>query len=427
MQAINTLLSPSSPIANRFFLLFLLMFLSPGGGAGTPELSPDEAVRQALLRPDLADIVGADVQSARGSLAEARTRPNPELSLERTSGDLPGRTGDDARIVLSQQFDLSGRRGLQRQAAELGVDAAQAQADADRERIRIEVLTRYYTVVTEQRRRQLLEEWVEELEQIGGVAGRRAGAGDLSGYAARRIQQRGALARSRWESADVAVHKAREQFAALVGIESATLRVETDIDLLPMESELTRALAVPAADHPELHALSRRRDAAEAMERAVGRAPLPVRVGVGQQRQYGQLGHDDALVVEVAVPLPLFNRDQAGRLRAQAELMRAEGLHQRAGTEFQARLRIAQIEASRLVAQARLLGGDLVPETHELASIARASFMEGEIDLPDLLGAIDARIEAVEHMLDLELRASMAWLELDALTRHTHSIPEDHP
>ena len=384
-------------------------------------------MRQALSRPDLADIIGADVQSARGSLAQARTRPNPELSLERTSGDLPGRAGDDAKIVLSQQFDLSGRRGLQREAAELGVDAAQAQADADREQIRIEVLTRYHTVVTDQRRRQGIEGWVDELEQLGGTAGQRADAGDLSGYAARRIQQRGAFARSRLESADVAVYAAREQLASLVGMESADLRIDVDIDLLPVDSELARALAVPAADPPELQALSRRRAAAEAMERAAGRAPFPLRLGMGQQRQYGPLGHDDALVVEVSVPLPLFDRDQAGRLRAQAELMRAEGAHQRAGTEVQARLKIAQIEASRLVAQARRLGGDLVPETHELASIARASFMEGEIDLPDLLGAIDARIEATEHMLDLELRASMAWLELDALTRHAHSIPEDHP
>lgn len=425
MRANPSFLSPPNPIASRFFVLFLL--LSPSIGAETPPLSPDDAVREALSRPDLADIIRADVNIARGSLAEARALPNPELSLERTRGDMPGSAGDDARIVLSQQFDLSGRRGLQRYAAELGVDAARAQADADRERIRIEVLTRYHEVVTEQRRRQLLEEWLDELEHLGRIADRRADAGDLSGYAARRIQQRGAFARLRLESAGIAELKAREQLAALVGIGSSGLGIELDIDLLPPQPELERAIAVPSAAHPRLHALARRRDAAEAMDRAAGRVPLPVRFGVGRQRQYGQLGHDDALVLEVSVPLPLFDRGQAGHLRAQAELMRAEGLHRSIGSELQARLQIAKVEASRLVAQARRSRADLVPESHELASIAHASFMEGEIDLPDLLGAIDERIEAVEHMLDLELRASVAWLELDALTRSTHSIPEERP
>jgi cobalt-zinc-cadmium efflux system outer membrane protein len=116
------------------------------------------------------------------------------------------------------------------------------------------------------------------------------------------------------------------------------------------------------------------------------------------------------------VPLPLFDRNQAAVARAAAQASAAEARYGQARAVAAARLQALWQQTDALTAAASRMRSDDVPQAAELTRIALVSFEAGELDLVGLVDALDADLEAREHVLDLELRARRAAIELDHLT-----------
>ena len=411
MKRLPTLAAGKKPIGAR--LLAVALLVVPVAWAESL-LTPEAAVRLALERPEVVAAIEAELGLARSELVAARTWPNPQLSLERVSVDRPRNEPDETSFLLSQEFELGGRRGLQRRAAELGISAAAAGAVAERQRVRLEVLRRYYAVVAAERQADAHRARILALDELARVAARRSESGDLSGYESRRIQQSGSLARIQLEEAEALQVAARQRLAGLIGSEAGPVAIPESVDLLPA----ARSLPADGLANAELAALEAQRTATAAAAQAAGRPSLPVTLGVGQRRIEGPDSSDDALVLEVSLPLPLFDRNQADRARARAESQRAESRYRMHLRETQASLEAAQTEALQLTAAASRLRAEVVPQAEALTRIARASFAEGELDLTGLLAAFDAEVEAVDRSLDLQHRARTAWIELERLTQH---------
>lgn len=414
MIGLPNLLVSKKPIAARLFWLTCFTFAC--AHAQPAALTAEQAVRLALLRPEATNIIAAKIDLAESDLTAARTWPNPELSLERLSVGRPGNEGDEISFLLSQEFDLSGRRAFQRRAAELGLSAAQAGAAAERHRIRLEVLRRYYAVVAAERRGDAYRAWTRQLDELIRVAAGRSKAGDLSGYAGRRIAQSGELARLRLEEVDIALFAARERLASLIGTYPGSIVINDQADLLPNLTRFHHDIGAGALANPELLALDSLRIATAAAAKTASRPTLPVTLGIGQRRLERTTGSDTALMLQLSLPLPLFDRNQAASARAHAESRHADNIYRLTLQDMQARLEATLAEATRLVAAAQRLRAQVVPQAHELTSIARSSFAEGELDLVGLLAALDAEIAAVDQSLDLQHRARVAWLKLEQLT-----------
>jgi cobalt-zinc-cadmium efflux system outer membrane protein len=117
-------------------------------------------------------------------------------------------------------------------------------------------------------------------------------------------------------------------------------------------------------------------------------------------------------VVELGVPLPLFDRNQSARLRADAEAARADAAYRRA-TLHATSVRAAALEEARALSlAARGLFDTAVPEAARLTAIAEASFAEGELDLVGLLDAYRAETEVLDQALDQQERALASLLDL---------------
>lgn len=419
------LLANKKPIIARLF--WLTVFAFPCAHAEPPPLTAEEAVRLAMLRPETAHVIEAKVDVAESELIAARTWPNPELSLERLSVGRPGNDGDEISFLLSQEFDLSGRRAFQQRAAELGLSAAEVRATAERHQIRIEVLRRYYAVVAAVRRVDAYRAWMRQLDELARVAAGRGKAGDISGYDSRRIQQNGELARLRLEEVDIARLAALERLASLIGTDTDRITINDHTDLLPELTSFDHKTTDGPLVNAELAALDSRRISAAAAAKAESRSALPVTLGVGQRRLEHSTGADTALLLQVSLPLPLFDRNQAASARAQAESRHADNLYRLTLSDMQSRREAALAEAKRLIAAAQRLRAKVVPEARELTGIARNSFAEGELDLVGLLAALDAEIAAVDQSLEIQQRARVAWLELEQLTRRDFSTTGEMP
>lgn len=401
-----------TPIRARCF--WLLAACSAGVSAQT--LSPDEAVRLALSRPGIETREAASVAEARSEVMAARAWANPELSIEQERGRGAIADSTETSIVLSQTVDFSGRRGLARRAAELGVRATESQVQADRARIRADVLRHYFDAAAAQQADAALVEIATALAELRRVAARRHEAGDLSGFESQRIDQAATRMDLRRAQHAAGLAAARERLATWIGPQarSATLQVD-----LPPAGFADAGTTPPAT--VQLDALRARVLAADARADAASRFPVPVTFGIGQKRFESAQARDDALIVQASVPLPIFDRGRAERDRARAQADAARAGLVLAERELEGRRAAALAEATRLEAAAQRYRDDVLPQARRLSRIAAASFAEGELDLVGLLETLDAQAEAAEEAADLTHRARLA--RLDVLTPPIGEFP----
>lgn len=379
-------------------------------GHAQSRITLDEAVGLALSQPHVRQELEADMESARSEVLAARIWSNPAIELSRERGD-SGPLGEarETTAVISQEFDLGGQRGLRRQAAEQGVLAAQANAEYERARLRAEVLRAYSQVVSGERRREAYARAAAGLRDLAEAVARRHRAGDLSGYESRRITQAGAQAQARVAQVGAEARAARARLAGLIGEAALTAELDAVLPLPPIpvvQDEVRSA---------ELDVLQARREQAQAQARAERRLALPMSVGVGTKRVEEAGVSDHVMVLELGVPLPLFDRNQAQRARTAAEAERADAQYRRAVLQTRSRRSAALEQAQWLSASARQLLDTAVPEATRLTDVARNSFAEGELDLVGLLDAYDAETDVIDQAMEQHSRALDALLELQLL------------
>lgn len=381
-------------------------------GHAQERISADEAVALAMSRPHVRQELDSSVHLARSEVLAARTWSNPELELSEERGD-GGPSGGDARetsVVLSQEIEVGGRRGLRIDAAELGVRTAETTAQYERARLRADVLRAYSQVVAAERLRDARKRAASGLEDLAGVARKRQQAGDLSGYESRRIAQASTQAGAEAALADADAKSARARLAGWVGEPALTAQLDP---MPPLPALPALSADVESA---ELQVLRARRVQAAAHVRAESRLALPLSVGVGTKRVEDGGISDNVMIFELGVPLPLFDRNQAGRARAAAESAMAEARYWQALLQTRSRRAAALAEARQLSASARTLLESAVPEAARLTAIARASFAEGELDLVGLLDAHQAETDVIQQALEQQSRALDALLELQLLS-----------
>lgn len=405
--------------ARRLLALILLCWAATAHAQ--ERLTAHEAVRLAWAQAHIQDELDASVDIARSEVVSARTWGNPTLGLEREEprGDgVP--SGSETSVMLTQPFELGGQRRLRIRAAEVGVVAAEAGVAHERTLVRGDVLRDYYAAAAAERRVQAHDKIAAGLASLAEVAGKRQRAGDLSGYESRRIAQASAQAQARRAEALVTARAARTRLAGWSG----------DIALNAVLDDAIAGPAVSAAGDlrsAELDALASQRAHAEAQAEAASRAALPVTVGIGTKRTRQGGFSDDALMLEVGMPLPVFDRNQGERARASAELRRVDAQYQRALVQTRARRAAASEQARQLTESTRHMQAVLVPEAARLTAIARNSFAEGELDLVGLLDAYQAEAAVIDQTLEQQTRALEAVLELERLSATPTVLPTSNP
>jgi cobalt-zinc-cadmium efflux system outer membrane protein len=391
--------------ARRLLALALACWVLPGHAQ--THLGAEDAVALALAQPHVRQDADASLDIARSEVLAARIWPNPTLELSReTGGGGPAGETRETTAVLSQTVELGGRRGLRRDAAEQGVRAAQAGVDYERARLRADVLRAYSAAVAGERRKAAFSRAASGLGELARIADKRQQAGDLSGYERRRIAQASAQAAASAAQAEAGARSARARLSGWIGERALT----AELDATPPLPAIPDARG--ALQSAELDVLAAQRTHAEAQARAERRAAVPLTLGFGTKRVEEAGQSDQQVVVELGVPLPLFDRNQSARLRADAEAARADAAYRRA-TLHATSVRAAALEEARALSlAARGLFDTAVPEAARLTAIAEASFAEGELDLVGLLDAYRAETEVLDQALDQQERALASLLDL---------------
>jgi len=399
----------------RHLLSAVLLALPLAAWAQTTTLTETEAVRRGLARPDLADQELGRVESAKADALAAGLPPNPTLGYTR---DRKGGTPDSTEETwqLSQTFDLSGRRGLRREAADLRVEAAYAGNNLHRAEWAAEIRRSFHQTLFKQEAVLATEIWVQRFTRVERIVDKLARAGEASGYDRRRLARERQTAEARLNNEKADLDRAAERLAALVGNSGKAAEIVTGVLRPKAPPSLENALSRIEL-RPDLQALARRAEAADLEGRAAARGWVPdLTVGIGPKRIDNGIIRENGTEVSLSIPLPVFDRQQAGQQRAAAETLNARGELSLTRARAEGDLRGLHRQVERLVAAATDYRARAVGETAELLRIAEAAYQGGESSLLELLDAYRGALEAEMTALDLEWKARQARIDYDLLT-----------
>ncbi|MGH1348775.1 MAG: TolC family protein [Nannocystales bacterium] len=418
----------SKPIVSRCISLALAGCLgsSTASAAADPRaLTETEALERALTNPSLAELRAGWVGAAKADGLDRAAWQNPSLSYTREQ--LIGSTvlGEDY-LTLSQQFDLSGRRSLARQAAAQREGAAGHSADAVLLEFKAEVRRRFYRLLHAQRRQASLSAWHGRVGQRLEAVVAREAAGDAAAYDRVRLEQELTAIEARMAKEGAGKAKAWALLRALVDGASPEerggwSRAEPRLtgELLPSRSGLAKQDAVdqltdlPSAKAREAEARALRLDARGSSRWWV---PNPS-VGAGYKGvDLGGGARANGFVFTLSIPLPAFDRRRGDRTRAVAQSQSLGAQTNLAAAEARGQAAGLWEELNHLSAAAQTLAQDGGRQSEALLAAVEAGYLGGEIGVMELLDAYRSATSTDLMVLDLAMDARRAEIDLSRLT-----------
>lgn len=352
--------------------------------------------------------------------ADARARgagrlPNPELfgEFEDLGLSNPAFSRSQTTLGLTQAVPLGGRRGAQRRAA--GLDARRAGLDlaATRRAVTAQVAGLFFEALAGRQKLELLE--AAQQEALGELAKLRQREGLGEGASHETLAWEAELSAT---CGGLLEECARYQnrllaLASLMGLEDwRSLHLRGTLQ--GPEGRAERALP-DSQSWPQLEAAGLGLQQARAnLEHQRSLAVPDLDLGAGLRGLEGFDGQ--TLVFSLALPLPVFDRNQAGIGEAAAELRRAEALKRQVAREGSLQVRQLTQQREALRAQLARLETWTLPTLQRLVQALSLRQVGAGGELAALLAARERLLQARLQQLELETNLTQGDLELNLLT-----------
>ncbi len=382
-------------------MLMMALYLTSAYAADLPKvLSLDEAIRLAIERNPLIQAARSEILMSEGDLVTASKRLNPAFTLESENYPYfqpnPGPFLSNQEITARVDYEIQtrGRRKLRTEAARLAVEM-QKSLYRDRVRqLRLDVQRAYYQVVLARSNLNVAKTVLEQTDRVIELNRVRYKQGDISELELTRVEvERLRFVDDVFQS-ELALKNAKATLLALLNADD----LSADFDVvgeLPV-SDPAKEIGVPwGATLAELRRMAfenradlraaieqeRRADTQTRLQRAI-RSPN-VTVGAGYKRN----GPVNSMIFGVTVPLRIFNRNQGGILRADAERRRAASLaaavRKRIELELQKAWNAVEINRKRV----EYIEKEQLRKAEEASTVTLAAYRLGGAPLMDLLDA----------------------------------------
>ncbi len=387
----------------------------------TGMLSFDAALERALARSPASLVAGGARELAAAQLRRARAWENPTLDIESENvlGNGVYRNFDSAetRVMLSQPLPLGGARAALVRGAEAGAVAAQALTELAGLEIRHDVAVAYAEAIAADRLANIEHERARLGAETQRAVERRFAAGLESALQLARVEveQSGRQAAERRAAAE-----AQSRRRALAALWRESL-VSEPLDGVwfdrapPGYGDATGQN--PVAEHPRTRLaqaeISRARaslDGARAQRFAGLEAKLGTRRFAGATSE-----GDQAFLLGLSMPLPLWDRNGAGIVEARNALSAAQIDAERIDRELQGAraTAVAQFEAAGIEVTALTNRG--LPAAESAAQLAGQGYEAGRLSLFERLDAERALSEVRERLEHARLERQRAWAGIASL------------
>lgn len=346
-------------------------------------LTREQAVARALSENPEIQSLEAAVEAAQGVLGADRRilRNNPVV--DGAVGPRNGADDDtlDWSVGVTQELEIAGQRGDRIALREAELLAARARLEARAVALAAEVRQAFGAALAARERQQLAGEATRLAQEALAAANERleAGAGTRLEVNTARVE----LGRAMRERG-----VAEQQQAAAENNLALLLAVGADTGLQltgNLGGQLTgsaAALREQAKQRMDLIAAELQLDAAKAAAKLAAAEAFPdIAVGASYRQEEG----DRIVQGTLAVPLPIFDRNQEGRAVATAQVRQAAAelaaLQRRVEAELQ--LALSRYETARATVDA--FGNDAVQALEQNLEMVNEAYRAGKIDFLQLL------------------------------------------
>ena len=333
-----TTMKRSIPFFIQVFFGLILHSVFCLNAPAADSLSLADAVAWALEKHPSMAVFDADKRAAEARIISALAKPNPELEteVEDVLGSGAYRSFDSAiyTVGVSQLIETGGKRQLRGEVAKAEKATRDLQYDFARRQLIAETGKRYVAVLTAQS------------ETVNAAANRKIASEAHSAILQQIESGRGSAVDSGQallgkNEAELAYQVARQK-SALARQQLSAMWADSTPDFSRVIGELSR----PASNSPSLESLNAKVSEHPAV--ALGDASvaaagaeltleekkrLPdVTVGLGYRRD--SVIDDNAMVLRISLPLPLFSNNEGGIAEARAGIERSEALVSQARTQI---------------------------------------------------------------------------------------------
>jgi len=358
-------------------------FVEPRG-----ELTLGEALRLTMQHnPDLAASAW-EVRARQREAQQARRHPNPEVGVELEnfggSQEFSGWNGSETTIGISQLLQLGGKRDKRFELSSIGAGLA----SWDYETRRIEAFTEtskaFIDVLAAQQRLRVNEEQVEVAKQILDSVAQRVRAGAVSPIEEIRAQVQWETSRTELQTMRHELNAARALLASHWGSSAPEFShargdLERLVPLPPLEHLVARLGKNPDVARWETEIAAR--TALVSLEAARGVPDLTLGAGVRYLNDPGAT----TIVAGLAMPIPIFDRNQDARTAAE-QRVRAAREQQRATTiAVHTELSVSYEALAASHQRVTALESIILPRAQEASDTSQDAYRRGLFRLTDVL------------------------------------------
>ena len=384
-------------------VVFLVAAATLSGGPATAQEAVTESEFLAGFGLEHAGVraLGEDLARAEAVRRRATMLGNPRVEFSR---EQPDNSFRQDTWTLAWAPPIDGRRGLARGAAQAALEAARERTAFEHARLNRELRKAYADWSLSAQRGDVLGRQLALVSDLSRQARQRADVGEESGLSARRLE--------------LAASEVNGQLASAraEGVRAEAMALAWRPELAGRKPALPELPSPPAsldpAQRPDVRALGLAVRQTELEARLAGRFWTAPELQAGWQRLDDRGSAQTGPVLGFAWSVPLFDRNQAGRVEAQRRKEIAEArlslATQRAEHES-----TALLEAYRTAAAAARESARQTSDADRLVEAARASFRAGEATLTDLLETLRAVREARLRAIDLRAAALELHRELE--------------
>ena len=385
-------------------------------------LTAEEAVREALAANRDLQAARFSIDVARGGLLQAGRLENPELELGyvddfafKSEGERVGSLG------LAQSFPVTARLAREKDVA--GKDVAIAEAEV-RDFVRnlvAEVQSAFYSVRALDEQLGVNRQLVASVREVEDATARRLEAAEVSPAEVSVLR----IERLRLEQDAQRLIRERDVTAAAL---ARLLGRETPAGMRPVgELDPGRLSSPPGTNdlggRPDLEAARQGIERADA-DRALARAEVweDWTVGLGYERERAVfdapigIKRDSFLSLGIAVPIPLFNRQQGRIAAAEAELRRSRRSRDALVLRIEEEVRAAEARFRTLRSSVDAYAQEILPEATRSQELFERGYRRGLVGIAELLQAQRQYIESRAFYFELLGDLRQAAVELEAAT-----------
>ncbi len=350
----------------------------------------DEAIKKAVTASPVSRIETSLKEMSKGSRQQAGLIPNPELSLEAENvagkGNYKGTDALETTIGVSQLIEVGGKRSSRIKIANEELTLAGYEAESRKLGLVYDVTTAYIEAVAAEELVILAEEQKKLAQGTFDTVAKRVDA------AADPVFQK-SKASVALSAAKIAVKQAQQQEKIskkkLVSFwNGRALEIELDNSFFrnleaPQDYQTIISALKNSPDYQRWNALHAQSKAVLDLEKANSVPDPSINVGVRDFRETG----DQAFLVGVSIPFPVFNRNQGNISKAGHGIAKVDAERQKAWIDLETSLESLTEELEGSFSEAQIISENTLPAAQKAFSEARRGHSAGKFAYLEVLDA----------------------------------------